>query len=48
MSKDNQKVLDELMAKLTISKAQEDTNLATKNIAVYLNTALDDKETPAK
>lgn len=31
------KVLDELMAKLSISKDQDDVNEATKNLVVFVN-----------
>ena len=36
------KVLDELMAKLSISKAQDDINAATHNIAVFINSVEED------
>jgi len=42
------KVLDELMAKLTISKAQEDINAAAHNLSVFINGDIETKTAPTK
>jgi elongation factor 3 len=47
-NKNSQKVLDELMAKLWISKAQEDINAATSNIATFINGDIEDGDAPVK
>ena len=47
-NKNSQKVLDELMAKLWISKAQEDINAATHNIATFINGDIEDGDAPVK
>lgn len=41
------KVLEELMAKLAISKAQDDINAATHNIAVFVN-SIEEEFAPVK
>jgi elongation factor 3 len=40
--KNSEKVLEELMAKLTVSKAQDDINAATHNLAVFVNSLEED------
>jgi elongation factor 3 len=50
-SKENQnsaKVLDELMAKLNISKAQEDINAASHNLSVFINGDIETKTAPTQ
>lgn len=47
-NKNSIKVLDELMAKLTVSKAQEDINAATKNIATFINGPIEEHDAPTK
>lgn len=50
-SKENQnsvKVLDELMAKLNISKAQEDINAAAHNLSVFINGDIETKTAPTQ
>lgn len=47
-NKNSQKVLDELMTKLWISKAQEDINSATHNIATFINGDIEEGDTPVK
>jgi elongation factor 3 len=47
-SKNSQKILDELMAKLWISKAQEDINAATHNIATFINGDIEEGDAPVK
>lgn len=47
-NKNSVKVLDELMAKLTISKAQEDINAATHNIATFINGPIEEHDAPTK
>lgn len=47
-TKNSIKVLDELMAKLTVSKAQDEINAATHNLATFINGDIEDKETPTK
>jgi len=47
-NKNSQKVLDELMAKLWISKAQDDINAATQNIATFINGDIEDGDAPTK
>lgn len=50
-SKENQnsaKVLDELMAKLSISKAQEDINAAAHNLSVFINGDIETKTAPTQ
>ena len=42
------KVLDDLMQKLNISKAQEDVNAATHNLAVFINGDIESKMAPTK
>jgi len=42
------KVLDELMAKLSVSKSQDDTNAATRNIASFINGPIEEANTPTK
>jgi elongation factor 3 len=47
-NKNSVKVLDELMAKLNISKAQEDINAATYNLAVFINGPIEEHDAPTK
>ncbi|CAG8976909.1 hypothetical protein HYALB_00011858 [Hymenoscyphus albidus] len=47
-NKNSVKVLDELMAKLNISKAQEDINAATHNLAVFINGPIEEHDAPTK
>lgn len=47
-NKNSEKVLDELMAKLWISKAQEDINAATYNLATFINSPIEQNEVPTK
>ncbi|CZT48827.1 probable translation elongation factor eEF-3 [Rhynchosporium secalis] len=47
-NKESLKVLDELMAKLTISKAQEDINAATHNLAIFINSPIEENDAPTK
>ncbi|RFU28450.1 hypothetical protein B7463_g7888, partial [Scytalidium lignicola] len=47
-TKNSIKVLDELMAKLTVSKAQDDINAAAHNLATFINGDIEDLETPTK
>jgi len=42
------KVLDELMANLTVSKSQDETNAATQHIATFINGAIEESDTPTK
>jgi elongation factor 3 len=42
------KVLDELMAKLSVSKSQDDTNAAARNIASFINCPIEEADTPTK
>lgn len=47
-NKNSVKVLDELMAKLWISKAQEDINAATHNLAIFINSPIEENDAPTK
>jgi elongation factor 3 len=47
-NKNSVKVLDELFAKLNISKAQEDVNAATHNLAIFINGDIESKDAPTK
>lgn len=47
-NKESLKVLDELMAKLSVSKAQEDINAATHNLAVFINSPIEENDAPTK
>jgi elongation factor 3 len=47
-NKNSLKVLDELMAKLWISKAQEDINAATHNLAIFINSPIEENDAPTK
>ena len=50
-SKENKgsvKVLDELMAKLNISKEQDQINDATHNLAVFINGDIESKDAPTQ
>jgi len=47
-NKNSVKVLDELMAKLNISKAQEDINAATLNLATFINGPIEEHDAPTK
>ena len=42
------KVLDELMAKLSVSKSQDDTNAAARNIASFINGPIEEANPPTK
>ncbi|KAL3418498.1 Elongation factor 3 [Phlyctema vagabunda] len=42
------KVLDDLMSKLTVSKAPEDVNAATKNLATFINGNIEEQDAPTK
>jgi elongation factor 3 len=42
------KVLDELMAKLSVSKSQDDTNAAAQNIASFINGPIEEAAAPTK
>jgi elongation factor 3 len=50
-SKENKtslKVLDDLMAKLTISKEQDAINDASRNLAIFVNGDIETKDAPVK
>lgn len=47
-NKNSVKVLDELMAKLTVSKAQDEINAATHNLAVFINSPIEENDAPTK
>jgi elongation factor 3 len=50
-SKENSKsikVLDDLMAKLNISKSQDETNAATANLATFIHGPIEEAEAPTK
>lgn len=47
-NKESVKVLEELMAKLNVSKAQEDVNAATHNLAVFINSPIEENDAPTK
>lgn len=47
-NKNSAKVLDELMAKLTISKAQEDINAAAHNLSVFINGDIETNTAPTQ
>jgi elongation factor 3 len=47
-NKNSVKILDELMAKLNISKAQEDVNAATLNLATFINGPIEEHDAPTK
>jgi elongation factor 3 len=42
------KVLDELMAKLNVSKSQDETNAATANLASFINGPIEEADAPTK
>lgn len=42
------KVLDDLMAKLNLSKSQDEVNAATANIATFINGAIEEADAPTK
>jgi elongation factor 3 len=42
------KVLDELMAKLNISKSKDETNAATQTIATSINGSIEEADAPTK
>jgi elongation factor 3 len=51
MTKENAqsiKVLDELMAKLSVSKSQDEVNAASTNIAIFINGAIAEQDAPTK
>jgi len=47
-NKTSLKVLDDLMAKLTISKEQDAINDATRNLAIFVNGDIETKDAPVK
>ncbi|TVY43118.1 Elongation factor [Lachnellula subtilissima] len=47
-NKNSVKILDELMAKLNLSKAQEDVNAATLNLATFINGPIEEHDAPTK
>jgi len=47
-NKGSVKVLDELMAKLNISKEQADINAATSSLASFINGDIETKDAPTK
>jgi elongation factor 3 len=42
------KVLDELMSKLSVSKSQDETNAAAKNLATFINGPIEEADAPTK
>jgi elongation factor 3 len=42
------KVLDELMSKLSVSKSQDETNAAARNIASFINGDIEEADAPTK
>ena len=42
------KVLDELMLKLSISKSQDETNAAARNLATFINGPIEEADAPTK
>jgi len=42
------KVLDELMAKLSVSTSQDEVNAATHNIAAFINGEIEEQDAPTK
>lgn len=44
----SEKVLEELMAKLNISKEQSDINAATHNLATFINSPIEENDAPTK
>jgi elongation factor 3 len=42
------KVLDELMAKLNVSKSQDEATTATLNIATFINGSIEEADAPTK
>jgi elongation factor 3 len=47
-NKGSVKVLDELMAKLNLSKEQADINAATKSLATFINGSIETKDAPTQ
>jgi elongation factor 3 len=47
-NKGSVKVLDELLAKLNISKEQDQVNEATSNLAIFINGDIETKDAPTK
>ncbi|RDW80489.1 hypothetical protein BP5796_05187 [Coleophoma crateriformis] len=47
-NKNSVKVLEDLMSKLTVSKAQEEINAASKNLATFINGAIEEKDVPTQ
>lgn len=47
-NKSSLKVLDELMAKLSVSKDQADVNAATHNLATFINSPIEENDVPTK
>jgi elongation factor 3 len=42
------KVLDELMSKLSVSKSQDETNAAARNLATFINGPIEEADAPTK
>ena len=42
------KVLDDLLAKLSISKSQDEVNAATASIAIFINGPIEEQDAPTK
>ena len=42
------KALEEMMQKLTVSKAQDEINAATHNLAVFINSPIEENDAPTK
>jgi elongation factor 3 len=42
------KVLDDLMAKLSVSKSQDEVNAVTNNIATFINSPIEEQDAPTK
>jgi elongation factor 3 len=42
------KVLDDLMAKLSVSKSQDEVNAVTNNIATFINGPIEEQDAPTK
>lgn len=42
------KVLDDLLAKLNISKSQDETNAATSSLATFINGSIEESAAPTK
>lgn len=42
------KVLDDLMAKLNVSKSQDETNAASNNLATFIHGPIEEADAPTK